>query len=231
VSSTHVCLIRRLVPIHVNTAILFYHMDPRFIHPCVFDQATVTHPREHTYLLLSHGSTCHPSMRVCTPAPPPHPNHRFSLYDVIWYGPKIPEPSGFKLGCLAEGAIKEFVSPFILKFIAAKGDACWKYPPSFRPSMSVCLSVSRPLALALSLSLLALSLSLSGAGRGGDAEELPAGCGRKDVFFLRSIMHDWDDAHCLNILRALHSAIGTSGAALLLVDVPLPPPKDRRDSC
>eukprot|EP00884_Botryococcus_braunii_P012148 jgi/Botrbrau1/20934/Bobra.0135s0062.1 len=54
-----------------------------------------------------------------------------------------------------------------------------------------------------------------------DAESLPKGKGKKDVFFLRSILHDWDDESCSKILRALHTAIGSSGATLLLVD-PMP---------
>lgn len=56
--------------------------------------------------------------------------------------------------------------------------------------------------------------------KGGEgADSLPRGRNQKDAFFMRSILHDWDDESCCRILRALRSAIGNSGAALLLADV------------
>jgi len=51
-------------------------------------------------------------------------------------------------------------------------------------------------------------------------EEVPAG---GDLYLLKSILHDWDDAHCETILRNVRSA-AAPGAHLLVVETILPPP-------
>jgi hypothetical protein len=50
-------------------------------------------------------------------------------------------------------------------------------------------------------------------------ESVPAGA---DAYFLRHIIHDWNDAECLTILRAIHRAAPPS-AKLLVVESVIPP--------
>lgn len=53
----------------------------------------------------------------------------------------------------------------------------------------------------------------------GGTETLPKAQGKGDVYLLRLILHDWDDAEAVRILAAVHEAIGTSGATLCILDV------------
>ena len=47
-----------------------------------------------------------------------------------------------------------------------------------------------------------------------------------DVFFFRKVFHDWSDANCQKILRALSPALKT-GVKLMINDIVLPEPKGR----
>lgn len=40
-----------------------------------------------------------------------------------------------------------------------------------------------------------------------------------DAFFMRVVLHDWNDAHTITILSNCRKAIGTADAKLLLVEV------------
>jgi hypothetical protein len=53
----------------------------------------------------------------------------------------------------------------------------------------------------------------------GFAETLPKAESSDDLYFMRFILHDWDDDACIAILRALRQAIGDSGASLIIIDV------------
>ncbi|KIZ04824.1 Chavicol O-methyltransferase [Monoraphidium neglectum] len=53
-----------------------------------------------------------------------------------------------------------------------------------------------------------------------DASTLPQGK-PGDAFVLRNVLHDWSDEDSLSILKALRSAIGSSGAALVLLEMSL----------
>ncbi|KIZ04825.1 Chavicol O-methyltransferase [Monoraphidium neglectum] len=53
-----------------------------------------------------------------------------------------------------------------------------------------------------------------------DASSLPQGK-VGDAFVLRNVLHDWSDEDSLTILKALRSAIGSSGAALVLLEMSL----------
>ncbi len=70
---------------------------------------------------------------------------------------------------------------------------------------------------------LALLVSKSASGTDdvhiGFAETLPKAESSDDVYFMRFILHDWDDDACIAILRALRQAIGDSGASLIIIDV------------
>ena len=47
-------------------------------------------------------------------------------------------------------------------------------------------------------------------------DALPAGA---DVYLLKSVLHDWDDAHCLRILRRCHEAmVARPGARLFVIE-------------
>lgn len=50
------------------------------------------------------------------------------------------------------------------------------------------------------------------------AETIPKGKDG-DLYFLRTILHDWDDDKTLAILRACRAAIGNASARVLLVEV------------
>ena len=47
---------------------------------------------------------------------------------------------------------------------------------------------------------------------------MPAG---GDLYLLKSILHDWNDEHALQILRNIHRA-SAPGARLAVIEVPLP---------
>ena len=49
-------------------------------------------------------------------------------------------------------------------------------------------------------------------------EEVPSGA---DVYLMKSIIHDWNDAESVTIMRRCRAAAGTSNAPLLLVERPL----------
>ncbi len=48
----------------------------------------------------------------------------------------------------------------------------------------------------------------------------PAGA---DAYMLKNIIHDWDDEHCEQILRAIHSAMGSKRGKVLLLEMMIPP--------
>jgi len=56
--------------------------------------------------------------------------------------------------------------------------------------------------------------------RGDFFESLPTG---GDAYLLSHVIHDWDEAHCLTLLRNCRSAMD-SGARLLIVEMVLPGP-------
>jgi O-methyltransferase domain len=56
--------------------------------------------------------------------------------------------------------------------------------------------------------------------------EVPAG---GDVYTLKRVLHDWDDAHCLKILTACRRAM-TEHARLLVIDAVVPPGNDPHPS-
>ena len=51
---------------------------------------------------------------------------------------------------------------------------------------------------------------------------------RADIFFFRKVFHNWSDAYCQQILRALNPAL-QSGAKLVINDIILPEPKGHPD--
>ena len=52
-----------------------------------------------------------------------------------------------------------------------------------------------------------------------DSGAIPAAQGANDVYILRNILHDWDDQRSAEILRSLRTAIGSSGAKLVIIEV------------
>lgn len=62
---------------------------------------------------------------------------------------------------------------------------------------------------------------------GGDFfQTVPSG---GDLYVLKRILHDWNDEHCLHILRACREAMGNN-ARLLVVDAVVPPGNDPHPS-
>ncbi len=56
----------------------------------------------------------------------------------------------------------------------------------------------------------------------GVAETLPRAETADTVYFMRLILHDWDDEQCIKILKSVRHAIGDSGASLMVIDVSPP---------
>lgn len=51
------------------------------------------------------------------------------------------------------------------------------------------------------------------------AETLPQAEKPSTVYVMRLILHDWDDDMSIKILRSVRTAIGNSGASLLILDL------------
>lgn len=51
---------------------------------------------------------------------------------------------------------------------------------------------------------------------------LPAASGPRDAFLLSAVLHGFDDATCVNVLRQVSVAIGDTGAAIVLLEMVMP---------
>ena len=52
-------------------------------------------------------------------------------------------------------------------------------------------------------------------------ETIPANA---DVIFMKHILHDWSDAHCVDILKSCHAALKGDDCKVIVVDSVLPAP-------
>jgi caffeic acid 3-O-methyltransferase len=69
--------------------------------------------------------------------------------------------------------------------------------------------------------VVATNASLPGVEQvGGDMfEKVPSGC---DAIFMKGILHDWNDEHCIKILKNCWTALSNAGGKLILLDQIMP---------